>query len=136
ERGWRRLVYVQQLRKQMATHLENFDFPAMNPNCVERRDSTVAPQALHLLNNGMVQHLSEDFARRLQREARPDRAKPIERAYLIALGRHPSDAELRVGLAALERFAALWTGQDDTTFKALASYSHALMNSAGFTYVD
>ena len=47
--GWRRLVYVQQRRKQLPTHLETFDFPQMNPNCIERRDSTVAPQALHLL---------------------------------------------------------------------------------------
>src|SRR5262249_1095161 len=54
-RGWRRLIYVQQTRKHVATHLENFDFPPMNPNCLERRDSTVAPQALYLMNNGMVQ---------------------------------------------------------------------------------
>ena len=38
-RGWRRLIYVQQTRKQLPTHLENFDFPQMNPNCLERRDS-------------------------------------------------------------------------------------------------
>ena len=40
------------------THLETFDFPQMNPNCLERRDSTVAPQALHLMNNGMVEQLA------------------------------------------------------------------------------
>ena len=62
-RGWRRLIYVQQTRKQVPTHLENFDFPQMNPNCIERRDSTVAPQALHLMNNGMVRELAEHFAR-------------------------------------------------------------------------
>ena len=59
DRGWRRLIYVQQLRKQIPTHLETFDFPQMNPNCIERRDSTVAPQALHLLNNAMVDQLAE-----------------------------------------------------------------------------
>src|SRR5262249_30537457 len=45
-RGWRRLVYVRQARKSLPTHLENFDAPQMNPNCLERRESTVAPQAL------------------------------------------------------------------------------------------
>jgi hypothetical protein len=135
-RGWRRLVYVQQLRKQIPTHLENFDFPAMNPNCVERRDSTVAPQALHLLNNGMVQQLSEDFARRLQREAGADPTKQIERAYLVALGRSPTDAERRLALESLGRFALAWSGKPDVNLKALASYCHALMNSAGFVYVD
>ena len=38
-KGWRRAVYLQQQRKVIATHLENFDFPQMNPNCIERRDS-------------------------------------------------------------------------------------------------
>jgi len=69
-RGWRRLVYVRQTRKQIATHLETFDFPPMNPNCLERRDSTVAPQALHLMNNGMVDQLAEQFAQRVSREGR------------------------------------------------------------------
>ena len=51
-----------------------FDFPQMNPNCIERRDSTVAPQALHLMNNGMVQQLAEQFAQRvLARSGRPIR---------------------------------------------------------------
>src|SRR5262249_33634500 len=44
ERGWRRLIYVTHMRKQLPTHLENFDYPQMNPNCVERHDSIVAPQ--------------------------------------------------------------------------------------------
>jgi mono/diheme cytochrome c family protein len=74
ENGWRRAVYVRQSRKQLPTHLENFDYPQMNPNCVERRDSTVAPQALHLLNNGAVHNLAEHFARRVHREAGTDAA--------------------------------------------------------------
>ena len=61
---------MQQPRKQLPTHLENFDFPQMNPNCLERRDSTVAPQALHLLNNGMVEQLA-DALRRARARARP-----------------------------------------------------------------
>src|SRR5262249_14172917 len=62
--GWRRMIYVRQARKQVPTHLELFDYPQMSPNCLERRDSTVAPQALHLLNNGMVRRLAEGFAER------------------------------------------------------------------------
>jgi hypothetical protein len=135
-RGWRRLVYVQQLRKAIPTHLENFDFPAMNPNCVERRDSTVAPQALHMMNNGMVQQLSEDFARRVLREADAGWPALIERAYLIALGRPPSDSERRVAFEALANLAQAWTGKPDASLRALATFCHALMNSAGFVYVD
>ena len=89
EDGWRRLIYVRQARKQIPTHLENFDFPQMNPNCIARRDSTVAPQALYLLNNGMVEELAAQFARRIRREAGADLARQIERVYLVALSRLP-----------------------------------------------
>src|SRR5262249_5590983 len=95
--GWRRLIYIRQTRKQIPTHLENFDFPQMNPNCIERRDSTVAPQALHLMNNGMVHQIAEAFARRVLLEAGSEPAEQIDRVYLIALGRSPSNEERKVG---------------------------------------
>jgi len=145
ERGWRRIIYVRQARKQLPTHLENFDYPQMNPNCVERRDSTVAPQALHLMNNGMVQRLAEHFARRVSREAGTDPAKRIERVYLIALSRYPSDEEKQVGLAALGKLNDQWarhlaaSGKPDKEavgLQALTTFCHAIMNSASFLYVD
>jgi mono/diheme cytochrome c family protein len=140
-KGWRRLIYVQQRRKQLSTHLESFDYPQMNPNCIERHESTVAPQALHLLNNGMVYHLAEDFAGRLRREAGSAPARQVERAYLIALGRPPSAAEQQVGLRALAHLADEWaaagtTDRDAAARQALTAYCHALVNSAAFLYVD
>ena len=137
-RGWRRLIYVRQARKQLPTHLENFDFPQMNPNCLERRDSTVAPQALHLMNNGMIHELAERFAQRLAREAGSAPEKRIELAYLIALSRPPDEEERRVGLDALARFTEQWakSNKEAADLKALTSYCHALLNSAAFLYVD
>ena len=107
--GWRRLIYVRQTRKQIATHLENFDFPQMNPNCVERRDSTVAPQALHLMNNGMVHQIAEAFARRVMQNVGTDPAKQVERVYLIALNRLPSNEEKAVGQDAIGKLVEHWT---------------------------
>ena len=143
--GWRRLIYVKQMRKQMPTHLENFDFPQMNPNCLERRDSTVAPQALHLMNNGMVQRLAEQFSQRAAREAGADPARRVERIYLIALGRKPNEDESKVALESLAEFSRQWTRQTSSsgkldpqsaTLKALATFCHGIMNSAAFLYVD
>jgi hypothetical protein len=144
-RGWRRLLYVRQARKQLPTHLETFDYPQMSPNCLERRDSTVAPQALHLLNNGMVRELAGHFARRVGREAGADAAKQVEASYWIALSRPPSAEEREVGVGALNALTEKWakhlaaTGapnRDAAGRKALATFCHALMNSAGFLYVD
>jgi hypothetical protein len=144
-RGWRRLLYVRQARKQLPTHLELFDYPQMNPNCLARRDSTVAPQALHLLNNGMVQQLAGSFAVRVRRETGRDPEKQIERVYWIAMSRPPSEEEKMVGVKALSNLAERWAkhlarrgtaNREEAEGNALASFCHALVNSAGFLYVD
>jgi hypothetical protein len=144
-RGWRRLIYVRQARKQIPTHLENFDYPQMNPNCLERRDSTVAPQALHLMNNGMVRRLADHFAQGVRREAGADPAKQVKRVYWTALSRPPSAEEQAAGASALRKLTAAWAkhlaaagkpDRDAARHKALATYCHAIMNSAGFLYVD
>jgi mono/diheme cytochrome c family protein len=137
--GWRRLVYVKQARKQLPTHLEAFDYPQMNPNCLERRDSTVAPQALYLMNNARVELLAESLAKRVTAEAGADPAAQVERAYWLALGRAPSLAEKETGVRALADLTAEWSKAGPTVAaqsKALMSYCHALVNSAGFVYVD
>jgi hypothetical protein len=137
-RGRRRLIYVQQARKRLPTHLETFDAPIMNPNCLERRESTVAPQALYLMNNGMILRLAEDFAARVSREAGTDPASQVEYVYLVALGRPPTDEEKEAGVAALKRFAGAWAGHQAGTaaMKGLTTYCHAIKNSAAFLYVD
>jgi hypothetical protein len=144
-KGWRRLIYVQQARKQIATHLENFDYPQMNPNCLSRRDSTVAPQALYLLNNGMIDQLAEQLARRVLGQAGNEPADQVERVYLIALGRDPSAEERKIGVETIAKLSDEWarqltgagkTDREAVRLKALAAYCHAIMNSAGFLYVD
>lgn len=140
ERGWRRMIYVQVQRKVVATHLENFDFPQMNPNCVQRRESTVAPQALHLMNNGMVQGLAADFARRVRRQAGTDPARQVEWVYLTSLGRPPNEKEKTASQTALAGLTAAWNKQlpdpDAAALQALTTYCHTILNSAAFLYVD
>ena len=144
-KGWRRLIYVSQMRKLIASHMETFDFPQMNPNCVERRDSVVAPQALHLMNNGMVFRLAEHFATRVKGEVGSKPEQQVERVYLIALSRPPSPKELSLGVTALKTLFENWTSQpihgglpnpESLRQKALTDYCHAIINSADFLYVD
>jgi hypothetical protein len=136
-RGWRRGLYVQQQRKVVATHLEAFDFPQMNPNCIERRHSTVAPQALYLMNNGMIDQLAEEFARRVRREAGSDPQRQVERIYQIAFSRPPQVAERTLGVTTLARLAREWgPGETGAAQRALTTYCHAILNCAEFLYVD
>lgn len=144
-KGWRRLIYVSQMRKLIASHMETFDFPQMNPNCIERRDSVVAPQALHLMNNGMVFRLAEHFATRVKEEVGSNSKQQVERVYLIALSRPPTPKELSLGMSSLQTLFENWTNQpylgglpnpESLRQKALTAYCHAIINSADFLYVD
>jgi hypothetical protein len=111
ENTWRRTIYVLQRRTTRLTILDNFDLPQLNPNCIERSDSIVAPQALHLLNNQRIHELSRFFAARVASEAGSDPAAQIRRAYLLAVGRPPTMAERQVVLRSLSDLTQQWMQQ-------------------------
>ena len=162
--GWRRLVYVQQRRKQIVTFRETFDFPQMNPNCVDRRDSIVAPQALYLMNNGQVWTLAERFAARVRAEAGEEPKGQVERAVWLAWGRSPTEQERDAMLEAMrgaraddQSLAATSPSEASTTddpptaepavapldpppmdpeLDPLVAICHALLNSAAFSHLD
>ncbi len=139
ENGWRRSVYLAQRRTEPTTLLESFDLPPMSPNCLERNTSTVAIQALHLLNNAMVEKLAEVFAQRVRKEVGEAPDKQIERAYWIALSRPPTEDEKVESLRALSRFKSMQKSPQpppEADQRALASFCHALVNSAAFLYID
>jgi hypothetical protein len=142
--SWRRSIYVLQRRTQIPTILENFDFPQMGPNCVERGESVVALQALHLLNDSMVHQRAGDFAQRVLREAGDDPARQVRRVYLTALGRPPTSEEQKLGVEMLDKLRESWLAATSTPQnqeasapqRALTNYCHAIMNSAAFAYID
>lgn len=137
DKGWRRSVYVEHNRKQNMTILECFDLPRPTPNCLERKLSTVAPQALHLLNNKSIDQLMLSFADRVNRDAGADRARQIDISYQLALGRLPTPEEMQLATETLNRLQVEWgKTESDSDRKALANLCHVLINSAEFIYID
>jgi RNase H-fold protein (predicted Holliday junction resolvase) len=141
DKGWRRSIYVRQRRTQIPTLLETFDLPQMNPNCVERVDSTVATQALFLRNNALVQELAESFAERVEKAVGTQPSRQIEEVYRIALNRLPSAEERKTSVQALAQLTEQWVREtkgdpEAAARRALASYCHTILNSAAFVYID
>ncbi|MFT4555581.1 MAG: cytochrome c553 [Planctomycetaceae bacterium] len=139
--GWRRSIFVLQRRTKIPTLLENFDSPQMGPNCLERNESIVAPQALHLLNNGMVHELARHFADRVIDRAGRDPSAQIHEVYRQALSRRPTAEEEGTANTALVKLRKHWrenaAATDDSAARdSLASFCHAIMNSAEFLYID
>ena len=90
----RRSVYVPVFRSSLPEFFEVFDFA--NPSLVTgRRDvSTVAPQALFMMNHAFVRSQAKLTAERLLRESQLKEANRIDHAYLQILGRHATEAEV------------------------------------------
>jgi hypothetical protein len=157
-KGWRRGIYVEQRRTKLPTVMESFDLPAMSPNCVDRSISVIAPQALHMMNDGMIEKLSASFAERVLKEAGTDPEKQVERAYRIALSRPPSVEERRASLDTIQKLRSLQGSAvatdgvsqvtakpasnhdgvvlEDAPSSALGEFCHTLINSAAFLYID
>ncbi len=138
--GWRRSIFVQQRRTKIPTLLENFDFPQRGPNCLERGEAIVAPQALHLLNNAMVHELAGHFATRVSSMTGPEPTQRVRTVYRLAMSREPTAEESQLGVKLLEQFEQRWQtsglAESEAAQKSLASYCHGIMNSAAFLYVD
>ncbi|MDB6119811.1 MAG: Planctomycete cytochrome, partial [Verrucomicrobiaceae bacterium] len=63
---FRRSIYVQARRSTPLTVLDAFDSPTMVPNCEMRRQSTVAPQSLLMMNDTFILETSKHLAEHLQ----------------------------------------------------------------------
>ena len=108
---WRRSLYVFSKRSIRYPMFEAYDQPNLVNSCERRNRSTIAPQALLLMNNNFVIVQARQFAERLRKEAGSDARKQIQRAFALALGRAPTDGErsraeeyLRGGPRRLEEF--------------------------------
>ncbi|MGE3819970.1 MAG: PSD1 and planctomycete cytochrome C domain-containing protein [Isosphaeraceae bacterium] len=123
--GMRRSVYLQVRRSQPLTFLQVFDQPVMETNCLKRSTSTVASQALSLLNSDFLVGQARSLAERSLRESPDD---PAGRAILLAFGRPPTARERSLIDGHLSRQGDLPT--------QLADLCQMLLSSNEFAYVD
>jgi Protein of unknown function (DUF1553) len=120
---WRRSLYVYSKRSIRYPLFETFDQPNLINSCDRRNRSTIAPQALLLMNNNFVLTEAKYFAERLRREAGDAPRAQVERAYRLALGRAPT---------AFERAKAVEFIRSGPN--GLAEFCHALFNLNEFVY--
>ncbi len=107
EQQRRRSVYTFQRRSVLQPFLETFDVANMSESCSRRNTTTVAPQALTLLNGELVNTEARHFAERIARAAGPDPQKQIEQAFWLALSRPPSQGEVTEARELLAQSAPL-----------------------------
>ena len=138
----RRTVYMFHKRVVQNPLMQVFDGPDAAVSCGRRTTTTVAPQALALLNDRLLRERAADFARRLLAECSEEPAQQVERAFWLALSRAPSDSERAASVTFLEsqrrqraeRDTSAST--DDVRLQSLADFCQALFGANEFVYVD
>jgi len=118
-----RSVYLVQKRGVRVPMMEAFDLPDNTLSCARRNVSTVAPQALALLNDPFSIEISRAFADRITRECGADRKAQIDRAFTLALQRPPDQTESEKSMAFLKE-------------RTLAKFCRVVLNLNEFAYVD
>jgi hypothetical protein len=126
----RRTVYAHVKRSMIVPLLEVLDVCDTTRTSAKRNVTSVAPQALTLLNGDFTNRQARHFAERLVREVGTDADKQIERAYVLALGRLPTDTEREAMRSFLRREEASGGGA------ALAQMCRVVFNLNEFVYPD
>ena len=126
----RRSLYVQTARWDRSGFGTLFDAANPDASAEARTVSTVAPQALLLLNHEFVLGQARRLAERLLREATSDDAARIAYAYQLLFARAPTAEEVAVAERVLQSAgaaepAAAWT-----------DFAHVLLCSNEFVYLD
>ncbi len=132
----RRTVYARVSRHELDALLRLFDFPDANITCDKRTETTVPQQQLFVLNSPFMVEQAKAFAQRLlgDASARDDAAR-LQRAYLLAFGRPPSETELK-GLGA---YLAASDPEDTKAANKLSRWERLcmiLLGSNEFYYLD
>jgi hypothetical protein len=98
----RRSLYMYSQRSLLVPLMTTFDAPDTTLPCGQRDVTTVAPQALALLNNDFVHERSASLAHAASALPAADRRQQIDWLWRRVFGRAPSASEQRAALIHLE----------------------------------
>ncbi len=138
----RRTIYMFHKRVVQYPLMQAFDAPDAQQSCGRRMNTTVAPQALSLLNDPFVRLRAEELAGRLQAGAGPGADAQIQLAFQLCLGRAPAPDELtdaRVFISAQIAARAQPAANQPTAAAqrlALIDFCQSLFGLNEFIYID
>ncbi len=148
ENDFRRSIYVEAKRTKPVTVLDTFDSPVMVPHCEVRNETTVAPQALLMMNDTFVLENAKRLAEKLEKEHPKKSEEQVKEAWEILYNLVPSGADLEqcetfliAQTASLTtRFKTLPVKKDepkpDPEREAMASLCQILYSSNRFLYIE
>ena len=132
--GKRRSVYEPVFRNSLPEIFDAFDFADPSVVTGRRSTSTVAPQALFLMNHPFVLETSRIAAERLMAESTWDDSQRIDFIFRTTLGRFPSAEEKQAALSYLAD--ADVDSNADSTRRKWSQLCQSLFATIDFRYVE
>ncbi|MDA2924499.1 DUF1553 domain-containing protein [Acidobacteria bacterium AH-259-L09] len=136
----RRSIYIQVRRNFITPMFLAFDYPLPVSAIGRRSVSTVASQALMMMNNEFVILQAQEWARRLT-TAENEPGKRVEQMYLTAFGRPPENWEMAEVLQFIESQKSRYEASTELAtletvdHQVWSDLCHVLLNSAEFIYI-
>lgn len=134
----RRSLYFTVKRSQLMPSMTVFDAPDGTTPVADRPQTTIAPQALLLMNNAQTREASRQFAATLQPISMKSLNDAIRVGYLTSVSRDPSTAELTDAAAFVRQQAASYSPTDPNAGmpQALADFCQVLFCLNEFIYAE
>ena len=135
----RRSVYLPVVRSALYDLFQAFDFADPSYLNGQRQTTTVAPQALFLMNSQLVAQQMRLMARRLMEDIE-DGPQRVETLFETALGRLPSSQERDESLDYIVRYVQAvgnrGDGKTTARLQAWQSLCRAIVSANEFIYVE
>jgi hypothetical protein len=134
----RRSVYLPVLRSDLYAVFQAFDFADPSTPSGERATTTVAPQALFMLNSKLVREQTRSLASFMLR--RGEDTLRLRWLYVSSLGRPPTSAEIARALAFVGRAEQLLAREKldagERRLRAWQAFCQVIVASNEFIYVE
>lgn len=142
EKSKRRSIYFTVKRSQLIGSMVVFDQPEPSISQGSRPTTTIAPQALLLMNGSQVRAWAVALAKRLESKLPSEETlnwqPAIAEVYQVALGRAPHDKELAAATAALNKAVAGSTPKDTPAARlhAFTDFCQVVLGLNEFAYLE
>jgi hypothetical protein len=124
----RRTLYLMTIRSNRSTFRELFDAADSTAIIDRRSESTVAPQALFLLNHPFTMEQAGALSERVRKGGHTDSRCMIEMVYSLLFGRPPTVGEMEIGQTVLS--------DEGRSEQSLREYCQVLLCANEFVYID
>lgn len=136
---FKRSIYLPVIRNNLYDGFSLFDYTNSDVTTGSRETSTVAPQALYMMNSDLLLSCSDSLAQRITREVPEDDLQRVARLYEITLNRTPESHEAQRLLTYIKQLEQAIKGDskiENPLAAAWAAACQAVLASNEFVYVE